>query len=405
MWLKTGTFSAISVPEYRKLLFSATVFSVAQWSERLAIGWLFIYQTESVFLTGMSFAVRQIPMMLLAPFAGTVSDRIPIRRILFSVGIAQAFFAILMAFAVMHGDTNVLIMFAIILMSGVGFAFLQPSTQKSFMDVVPNDARMNAISTGSVAMRATAVVTAFGSTLLFDKIGGSATLFFVTAIYLIASVNCFFLLKNIMPTHMTKKTGLFFSEVGRGMHVLFSNSLLRTLLLLAFVIEIFGFAYQAILPAVAQEVLKLNVTGYGSLSSIAAFGSLLGTIFLMNLADFKHKGKLLIVVTVLYGIFIATFSLGGIYVLAGILLLGVGACSAVFDSLQWTLLQLNVPEDMRGRAIGGWTFVIGFGWIGHILIGAAAEFLGISQALFLAGSCVSISGLLLFLFLRRLRTV
>ena len=70
MWLKTGTFSAISVPEYRKLLFSATVFSVAQWSERLAIGWLFIYQTESVFLTGMSFAVRQIPMMLLAPFAG-----------------------------------------------------------------------------------------------------------------------------------------------------------------------------------------------------------------------------------------------------------------------------------------------------------------------------------------------
>ena len=185
MWLKTGTFSAISVPEYRKLLFSATVFSVAQWSERLAIGWLFIYQTESVFLTGMSFAVRQIPMMLLAPFAGTVSDRIPIRRILFSVGIAQAFFAILMAFAVMHGDTNVLIMFAIILMSGVGFAFFQPSTQKSFMDVVPNDARMNAISTGSVAMRATAVVTAFGSTLLFDKIGGSSTLFFLSILCMV----------------------------------------------------------------------------------------------------------------------------------------------------------------------------------------------------------------------------
>ena len=73
--------------------------------------------------------------------------------------------------------------------------------------------------------------------------------------------------------------------------------------------------------------------------------------------------------------------------------MGVGASAAAFDAMQWTLLQLNVPEEMRGRAVGAWVFAIGFGWIGHIGLGAIGEQIGVQWALTVAGLVVILTGL------------
>ena len=55
---------------------------------------------------------------------------------------------------------------------------------------------------------------------------------------------------------------------------------------------------------------------------------------------------------------------------------GVGAMAAAFDAMQW----------MRGRAIGGWVFAIGFGWVGHLALGAATETFGVQWALAATGA-------------------
>ena len=90
-------------------------------------------------------------------------------------------------------------------------------------------------------------------------------------------------------------------------------------------------------------------------------------------------------VAVSYGAFLATFSASGSYAVALMLIMGVGASAAAFDAMQWTLLQLNVPDEMRGRAVGAWVFAIGFGWIGHLGLGAAGEAFGVQWTLAGAG--------------------
>jgi predicted MFS family arabinose efflux permease len=138
---------------------------------------------------------------------------------------------------------------------------------------------------------------------------------------------------------------------------------------------------------------------------MTGIGSVIGSIFLMVLGNYRRKGMLLMAIAISYGIFLATFSASGSYIVALVLIMGVGASAAAFDAMQWTLLQLNVPDEMRGRAVGAWVFAIGFGWIGHIGLGAVGEIFGVQWALAGAGIVVILTGLIGLLFVPSLRRV
>jgi len=59
-----------------------------------------------------------------------------------------------------------------------------------------------------------------------------------------------------------------------------------------------------------------------------------------------------------------------------------------FDALQWVLLQANVPDELRGRVIGAWVWAIGFGWAGHLGLGALGDVAGVEAAVVTAGVAV-----------------
>ena len=63
------------IPEYRRVLLGTFVMSLAVQAERLAVSWFVLLQTDSVFLTAVSFAIRKVFGSLMAPFAGDLSDR------------------------------------------------------------------------------------------------------------------------------------------------------------------------------------------------------------------------------------------------------------------------------------------------------------------------------------------
>ena len=182
-------------------------------------------------------------------------------------------------------------------------------------------------------------------------------------------------------------------DVADGLRVMFSVPLVRTLLALAVLVEMFGFAYHSVLPAVARNVLEVGEVGLGVLSMMAGFGSLAGVLALTAIGNLRRKGLLLIGITLGYGAFLVSFASSGVFPLSLILISGVGAMAAAFDAMQWILLQQHVPDNMRGRAIGGWVFAIGFGWVGYLTLGAVAESVGVQWALAATGTLVVLTGL------------
>ena len=64
--------------------------------------------------------------------------------------------------------------------------------------------------------------------------------------------------------------------------------------------------------------------------------------------------------------------------------------AAIFDALQWGLLQAHVPDAMRARALGGWMLATSFGWIGHLELGLVSDAIGVHWALAINGTLIII---------------
>jgi MFS family permease len=88
----------------------------------------------------------------------------------------------------------------------------------------------------------------------------------------------------------------------------------------------------------------------------------------------------------LYGLAILGFAVTRNLVLAAVLLVVTGFCAGAFDVLQQTLIQLAVPAEQRGRAVGLWVLSIGSAPIGHLEMGALAVVLSVPTALLINGA-------------------
>ena len=390
----TAAPGAFRFPAFRRVWAAGVLIALAIWTERLAVGWLILTETESVFLTAASFAARQAPGLIAAPLAGAISDRMPRNRLL---GIAAAFRALLLALLAIFalaGLEPLWVAFVLIALAGVGQSFEIPATQALVTDAVPRRAAMNAVALQSVGARGVGALGGLAGGVVIAGYGIPAALLAGAVVSLVGG-----LVVGTMraPAARRPRAGTGDSSVLRdvvdGLRVMLALPLVRTLLALAVVVEMFGFAYQSVLPAVARNLLQVGEVGLGILSMMAGFGSLAGVSALTAAGNLRRRGPLLIGITLGYGAFLLAFASSGVFPLSLVLITGVGAMAAAFDAMQWVLLQQHVPDEMRGRAIGGWVFAIGFGWIGHLALGGAAETFGVQWALAATGAAVMLTGL------------
>jgi MFS family permease len=368
------------------------IFSLGNWGERLATGWVVLNETDSVFLAAASFAVRQAPQLIFAPIGGAASDRFSRGKIMLITGIYKAVVLSALAAVAMNNLEPLWLVFVILAFSGVGHSFEIPSVQGMVTGSVPREVRMNAVAIQSTGMRAVGALGALAAGFAISWLGVPAT-FFASGIAFVIGGFLALLANRGLRVKVVEQTGSVIRDVFDGLKLMSTLPIVRMILITAVLVEIFGFAYGAVMPAVAKEVLNVDEKGLGTLTMMAGFGSMFGTLFLMMLGNFQRKGLLLITVAGAYGLFLATFSAFGSYAVALVLIMGVGASAAAFDAMQWTLLQLNVPDEMRGRAVGAWVFAIGFGWIGHLGLGAVGELIGVDWALAAAGIVVISTGL------------
>ncbi len=394
----SNPFAAFEYPSYRLLWFSSNLVALGFWAERLAVGWLVLEQTNSVLLSAATFAVRSAPSILVAPFAGAVADRFPRNRILTITALSSAIGIIIIGLIAMSDITSTWPIFVLISILGAVNSFDVPAKQGLITDIMPPETRMNAISLYSVGFRAVGAGGALASGIIAEFIGIPIALFTAAGSILIGGVIVLF-----VPTtrQIIQTTGVSLLQISReaiaGIRSILQMPVVSTLLWLAIIVEIFGFAYDSVLPALARDELGVAESGLGTLRFAQGVGAVVGMIALSMLGDFKSKGPLLLGITIGYGLGLIGVASSPNIVAALMLLAMVGAAASMFDAMQWTLLQGNVPDGLRGRVIAGWVFAIGFGWVGHLIMGTVGEFLGVRWAIGGAGLVVITIGILLLL--------
>ncbi len=388
-------FTAFGYPAYRVLWISSNFTALGTWAERLAVSWLVLVETESVLLSAATFAMRSAPGIVTAPLGGAVADRFPRTRLLPITAVVRAALMLLIALVAGRGFENPWLIFLLVALGGVVNSFDMPAKQGLITDLVPRDVRMNAISLHSVGSLAVGAIGALASGVTAERLGIPVALTAAAVLVLIGGA-IVLLVPSVRTAGRDQQTPLraVFRDAADGIRLMTGMPLVATLLLMAIAVEIFGFAYQAVIPAMARDELQVTESGLGTLQFAAGMGAVAGAVVLSMLGDFRRKGRLLVSVTLGYGLGLLGVALSPNLAVALMLVTLVGAMAAGFDAMQLTLLQATVPDNMRGRVVGGWIFAIGFGWVGHLAMGAVGDAVGVRWAIGGAGVVVVMTSVL-----------
>ena len=378
-----GVFAALRVPRFRQVWLGAVLFALGFWMERLAVGWFVLDLTGSVLLAALSLGIRSVPNLVLGPIGGALSDRLPRGRVLVVTALVRAVAVALMALVVTVDVATVPLLFALVLVSSSTLPFQLTALQPLLGEIAGTARLGNAVTLTSFGAHVVAAGGAIGGGVLLGWLGPEPT-FLVTALPLACAAAVF---AGLRPPPRPAAAGThLFREVLDGLRLLIETPTVRLLLGMMIVVTILGFSFTSMLPAVAERILEVGPERLGVLTAGFFVGAVAGTALLLFAIDRLPHGLMLVAAFVTFGLLVVVLGNSTIFWLSVAATVGIGVSAAMVDALQWTMLQINVGAEERGRALGGWHFAIGWGWVGPLALGALAEEAGVPAALTLSGA-------------------
>ena len=163
------------------------------------------------------------------------------------------------------------------------------------------------------------------------------------------------------------------ADLRAGLQCVRSTPVLFTVLGMILAFTFFVLSFRQVMPAFAKEVLEIGAAGTGLLLLALGLGSLLGNLILTALGDYRRKARLFMASGLLVSVVLALFAWSPWFWVSWIILLFVGAAMGFFVPLAITLVQLNVPSELRGRVISIFTLAPAVHFVGALPLAAAAN--------------------------------
>lgn len=369
--------------------------------ELVVLGWLALELTDSPFLVGAAMGARALPLFFVGVPAGVIADQVPRQRLLAVTGAGQALAAALMGALALAGAVTLAQLMALTFAAGALRGLEHAARQSYAHEVVGAAGLVSGLAVLGVAMRTGWLLGSLGAGAIIARHGSGHAYLFVAAAYLAGGL-AMLPARAAAPGAPTAADTLWQGITG-FVTAVNRDRMLLVLMMLTGGAEVLGFAHQALLPSLARDVLHTGPEGLGVLNAARSVGGILA--LLVSLRGFTAGGGPLFVAVLLafggslIGLGVAPYVVG--FAGVALLVLLANAAGALADLLAQSLLQLRVPEHLRGRAGGAWVVAIGLAPLGQVQIGALASLLGVSAALGASGlALVALAGATVLLYPR-----
>ena len=388
--------------EFRLLWWAVLLQSAAMGMNWVVSGWLIFEITESPFMVGVAFALGMAPFFFLGPLSGAVADRMDRRKLLTVVSLAGAAAAGVMAATLATDVADLWHIMTLIAVGGAAFAFKMTTRQSLTYDIVGQRLALNGMALNSVAMQIGTVIGSLASGLIIATIGADGQFSIISLLYL-SSVLFILMIRVKRPASKPDRRESVSRNLFEYVRIVRNNRTLVALMSLSAVMELFGFTHMTLLPVLAKDVLGLGPVGLGVMTGIRQIGGVVGLLALSAQADFRRRGLLLFIIMTTFGLSLMSLVLftNIVYYVAALTV--AHTCAMCGDTLQMTLMQDNVRDHERGRAMGAWTLSIGVAPVGHLGLGALAGSIGAPRALFASGTTLLVMSLAAAFSLPRIR--
>jgi MFS family permease len=388
-----ATFSALRHRNYR-LFFAGQLLSlVGTWMQNVAQSWLVYQLTGSPFYLGVVSFAGAVPVLFLSLWAGLIIDRVSKRNLLIVTQTSMMGLAFILCADVFLGWVQPWHIVVLAFLLGVANSFDAPARQAFVVEMIDTRQDLqNAIALNSAIFQIARII---GPTIAGIALAlvGSAWCFFLNGVSFIAVIIGLWLMK-IQPIIGTRKSTSQLEQIRQGLGYIRHNPVVLTLLGMVAVSNIFAFGYSALMPAFAEDVLNIGPEGLGLLSAAVGVGALIGALIVASLGTFQRKGLLLTLGNVFFPIMVLLFAASRIFPVSLLILVGVGLGFMIQNAMSNTLIQLAVPDDLRGRVMSIYMLVFqGFFPMGSLMAGGIAQKFSVPIGAAFGGTIALIAGL------------
>jgi MFS family permease len=370
---------------FRLFWFGQTLSLVGSWMQTMAQGWLALELSDSPLMVGVVAAASSLPIVLLSVAAGVVVDRSDKLRL---VTIAQTLLlleASALWWFTWSAHITVAWLVTLAAVAGIVSSFEIPARQSLVIELVGREHLRSAIALNSTGFNLGRILGPSLAALVIAR-AGIAWCFAINALSYLAVLLGLFLIR-LPARDRLRDPALSTSpleDVREGLRYIRDTRLVRALIRLIAVYAVLGAPYLALMPVVARDMLGLGPGGYGLLLASVGIGGIAGALWLAARGDLERgRGQLLAQASFSFATLLVAFAFVRTPYLAYGFLLALGFTMIVNNAVANALLQSIVPDEMRGRIMAAYSFiVVGLSQtLGAFGAGALAKLVGVQWAI------------------------
>jgi MFS family permease len=340
--------AAFHYRDFRVLWFGAFTSTVGNWMQQVAQSWLVFELTQSSFFLGLDYFLGQLPILLFTLIGGVVADRYDRRHLLLGSQLVQMTTAFTLATVIYLGLVRVQYILALSFVTGLGQAFGGPAYQALIPSLVQKKDLPNAIALNSIQFNLARVFGPLLAGWTLARWGGAACfglngLSFLVVIVALLSMS----IKHVKPTHQKP----MMDELKGGLRYAKGEPAIVALTVLAALTTFLGLPLLTFLPVFARDVFHGDINRFSHMMAFSGAGAVCGALIVAWLGRFRHMGLTVLVTQAMFGGLVVAFAMSRIVWLSDLLLFFSGAALLMTFSMTSSLVQLIVPDNLRGRVM------------------------------------------------------
>jgi MFS family permease len=363
---------------YRLWFWGQGISLVGTWMQTMAQQVLVYRLTGSAASLGAISVIAMIPLIPLALWGGSISDRFPRRTVILIAQITMLLQAMLMAGLCWTGTVQIWHVYVLAFMLGAAIAIDLPARQAFTVDLVEGKQDLtNAIGLNSAMFNG---ARALGPALagLAVAATGEGTAFFINGLTFLAVISSLLMMRHLpQPHNLQTETGTI-DHIAGGVRFIAGNRIAAMLISLIGVSAFLSMPYNVLMPVYAKVVLKDSaqpivnaVCGgdhpliqtcqspealpLGILLTAVGIGAVCGALYVASQTDKVHRGTMLTVGNLAFPLMLLAFATSHSFVLSCVIMLLTGFSFVLQNALANTILQLITPDEVRGRVMGLYT--------------------------------------------------
>jgi predicted MFS family arabinose efflux permease len=396
---RSTAFRALRHRNYKLWFFGQGLSLIGTWMQSMAQQVLVYRLTGLASALGIVSFMTVLPLIPLALWGGSLSDRVSKRNLLLVTQALMTIQAILLAVLTWTGAVEIWHVYSMAFLLGAFKAVDTPARHSFVVEMVEDREDLTSAIGLNSAIQNGAKTLGPALAGVFVAITGEATAFMVNSLSFLAVIVSLLMMKDLPRVSIERKKANVLAHMTEGIRYVFSQQTLLILMSLVAVSSFLSKPYQTLMPVFAAVNLKesaqpmvaflcngehiwLNcktpeALPLGLLLAAVGIGAVIGALFVASLPEHARRGWVLTFGNLSFPFFLLLFVRSGSMAFSLVLMTLTGLTRVMQNAMANTLLQITAPDALRGRVMSFYSLIShGTTQLGGLQAGFVADWVG-----------------------------